>query len=65
MNSELGHEILQVGTDRISRQLEPLCDLLSSRPLDQVKQDVPFALGEGREQFIAAMALILIRDQQP
>ena len=64
MDPELRHEALQVGTHRVRGQLQPLCDLLPPSPLDQVEQDLPLARCESREELIAAIAVLLVLDQQ-
>ena len=64
MHPEFGHEALQVGADRVTREPQLHRDLFAPGTLEQIEQDIPFARRESREQLIAAAAVVLIIDQQ-
>ena len=64
VDSELRHEAVQVGADRVRGQLQPARDLFPADALDQEQQDVPLTRRESREQVVAVAAVMLILDEQ-
>src|ERR1700689_5154884 len=64
VHSELRHEALQVGADRVRGQLQLVRDLFPADALNEEKQDIPLTPCQRCEQVIAVDAAVLILDEQ-